>query len=157
MHDVNLRLAGMEALPQIVHLKKQIHDLHVQGRPDLFQPQVHEAALTDFFDSERMRLLLAEKDGTAVGYVLMQTVCREANPYMKERRYLHVEEFCVAQAYRHGGIGRLLMNAVRQYAAEAGCPRIELDVWAFNEDAKQFYEAVGMKPFRVYMEMNADE
>ena len=49
------------------------------------------------------------------------------------------------------------MEALKQLARKNGCPRIELDVWSFNEGAKQFYEAAGMKPFRTFMEMDANE
>ena len=63
----------------------------------------------------------------------------------------------VAAEHRRRGVGRRLMDFVKADAREKGFPRIELDVWAFNEGAKQFYEAVGMKPFRYFMEMNTDE
>jgi len=153
---IDIRVTGMQELPRVSHLKKQIHNLHVNGRPDLFRPAVEEEALPDFFDVEQTRLILAEENGEAIGYALIQYVDRKANPYMQERHFVHVEEFCVSENHQHRGIGRMLMDAVRKCAKESGYPRIELDVWAFNEGAKQFYEAVGMKPFRYFMEMNAD-
>ena len=33
-------------------------------------------------------------------------------------------------------------------------PRVELDVWAFNEDAQRFYEAIGFRTYRSLMELN---
>ena len=55
------------------------------------------------------------------------------------------------------GIGRKLMDALKQTAQKNQYPRIELDVWSFNEGAKQFYEAAGMKAFRTFMEMDTME
>jgi len=104
-----------------------------------------------------MQLLLAEISGQVVGYVLFRYMERPANLHMKERRFTHVEEFCVDSRFQRAGTGRALMEAVKQHACQNNCPRIELDVWGFNEGARQFYEAMGFSTFRYYMEMNADE
>ena len=74
---------------------------------------------------------------------------------MCERKFMHVEEFCVDESCHRQGIGRKLMEALRKDAAESGYPRLELDVWAFNEGARKFYESVGFTTFRYFMETNA--
>ena len=43
------------------------------------------------------------------------------------------------------------MDFVKADAKEKGFPRIELDVWAFN-DALSFYEAEGFTVFRRFLE-----
>ena len=50
----------------------------------------------------------------------------------------------------------MLMQKIRQDAHERGYPRIELDVWSFNDEAMRFYASVGMRPFRTFMEMDAE-
>lgn len=157
MSRITVRTAGAEALESIAALKKQIHDVHVKGRPDLFLPVTDADAFRAFASQEGMLFLLAESEGQLMGYAMIRHIERPATPYMQLRRFTHVEEFCVDERFQRMGAGRALMEEIRRQARAAGCPRIELDVWAFNEGAKQFYEAVGMRPFRYYMEMDTDE
>ncbi|MDD5898269.1 MAG: GNAT family N-acetyltransferase [Clostridia bacterium] len=151
---VILREAGLEELARIAALKRQIHQLHVNGRPDLFRPFSGEEAFAEYAIAKNCALLLAEINGEPVGYVLVQYVNRSSNPYMNERRFVHVEEFCVEDSHHRMGIGRRLMEGLRELARKNGYSRIELDVWGFNESARRFYEAMGMKPFRTFMELN---
>ena len=157
MNQLIIREAPLEELPRIAGLKKQIHDLHVSGRPDLFGPIEDPSAFAAHAAQEGVQLLLAEISGQVVGYVLFRYMERPANLHAKERRFTHVQEFCVGKAFRHMGTGRALMDALKSRARTKGYPRIELDVWSFNEGARQFYEAMGFSTFRYYMEMNADE
>ena len=157
MSNITVREAGMEEMPRIAGMKKQIHDVHVNGRPDLFAPVVDAALFEDHAQQLNFRLLLAEIDGEAVGYALIRPIIREANPYMQERCFLHVEEFCVDETRRRHGIGKALMEAIRQTAKAETLPRIELDVWAFNEGARQFYEAAGFHTYRYFMEMKTED
>ncbi|MBR5547417.1 MAG: GNAT family N-acetyltransferase [Clostridia bacterium] len=154
MSEIIIRQAELDELPRIAALKKQIHDVHVAGRPDLFTPYSSLDAFADHSAAKGCALLIAEEAGEPVGYVMYQLVCRPASPYMKERRFLHVEEFCVDENHQRLGIGRMLMEELKELARAAECPRIELDVWGFNDGAKQFYEAAGMKAYRTFMEMD---
>ena len=153
MSEIIIREAGLEELDRIAALKKQIHDVHVHGRPDLFNPIRDLKAFAEHSAAKNCSLLLAEHEGHPVGYVLFQYVERTANPYMKARRFVHVEEFCVDENHHRMGIGRQMMDALKHVARINGYPRIELDVWGFNEGAKQFYEAAGMAAYRTFMEM----
>ena len=157
MNELIIREAELDELPRIADLKRQIHDVHVKGRPDLFTPYKNLEAFAAHSAAKNCTLLLAETAEKVVGFVMLQYVHRPASPYMEERKFLHVEEFCVDENHKRMGIGTKLMDALKQLAREKGYPRIELDVWGFNEGAKQFYEAVGMKPFRTFMEMDVGE
>ena len=157
MSEIAVRKAGAKELARAADLKRQIHQMHVDGRPDLFAPMqnfdVYEAHAQD----KGMQLFLAERDGKVLGYALVTYVHRPAGPYMCERKFMHVEEFCVDEGCHRQGVGRKLMEALRKDAAEAGYPRLELDVWGFNEGARQFYEAVGFATYRYFMEMKIDD
>ena len=156
MNEITIRKAGLDELPRIADLKRQIHDVHVNGRPDLFTPYSSLDAFADHSAAKGCSLLLAEQADEVVGYVMLQFVHRPASPYMKDRKFVHVEEFCVDENHQRMGIGMKLMEALKAMACEQGYPRIELDVWDFNQGARQFYEAAGMKPFRTFMEMDAN-
>ena len=71
---------------------------------------------------------------------------------MYERDFLDIDEFCVDEAYRRKGAATELIAFIKSYAKEKGFHRIELNMWEFNQGALAFYEAVGFKTFRRYME-----
>ena len=72
---------------------------------------------------------------------------------MKERDFLDIDEFCVDEAFRRQGIASAMIEFIRRFAKEKGFHRIKLNMWEFNEGALAFYEAVGFRTYRRYMEM----
>lgn len=59
---------------------------------------------------------------------------------------LYLKELYVAQAHRHDGVGRLLMEGIYRIAAERGCSRVEWTTDTSNTRAQQFYESLGATP-----------
>lgn len=72
---------------------------------------------------------------------------------MNARDFLDIDEFCVDEAYRRTGTATEMIAFIRAFAKSHGFDRIELNMWEFNQDALAFYEAVGFKTYRRYMEM----
>lgn len=151
-----VRLMRPEELDRVNVLRREIQELHHQGRPDFFRPpsKEHEDAARTLLD-EGARMAVAVCGGDILGYALFRFVHREANPYMLERSFAHVEEICVSAGHRCKGVGHALMAFVRQSARENGYERVELDVWSFNESALRFYESEGFQPYRVFLEADA--
>ena len=54
--------------------------------------------------------------------------------------------------HRRQGIATSLINFAKEDAKKLGFERVELNMWEFNEGALAFYESVGFKTFRRYME-----
>ena len=80
-------------------------------------------------------------------------VGEDGNPFMKERDFLDIDEFCVDEAYRRKGVATSLITFIKEYAKEKGFHRIELNMWEFNKGALAFYESVGFETYRRYMEI----
>ena len=89
-----------------------------------------------------------------IGFAVLSHIRRPENPYMYERDFLDIDEFCVDEACRHQGVAREMMDFVKAYAKEKGFSKIELNMWEFNRDALACYEALGFSTYRRYMEMN---
>ena len=153
MNELVIRETTLNEMSRVASMKQQIHELHVQGRPDLFAPYKDLTVFADHASAKNCHLLLAEQAGEPVGFVLSQYVDRAASAHMNAHRFLHVDEFCVDKNHQRLGIGKQLMDALKIIAKRDGYTRIELNFWSFNESAKQFYEAVGMKAYRTSMEM----
>jgi RimJ/RimL family protein N-acetyltransferase len=53
-------------------------------------------------------------------------------------------------------IGRQFVNRAKDYAKEIGATRLELTVWGFNKNAREFYEHLGISKRTIRMEMNIE-
>ena len=153
---MNVRLAREDELERINELRKQVNDLHVAGKPDVFKPGFGKE-LRDFihviWNDPEQEIAVAEKDGTICGFAVLHHIHRPENPFMKERDFLDIDEFCVDEAFRRQGVATALVAYIRSFAKERGFRRIELNMWEFNQSAFAFYEAAGFRTFRRYMEM----
>lgn len=97
-------------------------------------------------------MFVARVEGICVGYALVCERVREENPFCYASRSFVVDQMAVSNAHRRQGIGTLLMDRVRAEAAERGVPRLELNVYSDNDDARLFYEAQGLVRFQDRME-----
>ena len=153
---MTVRFAEYEELGKVNELRKQVNDLHVDGKPEVFKAgfaeELRELVYAVYRDPRR-RIVVCEDGGTLCGYAILNHVTREENPFMFVRDYLDVDEFGVDTAHRRQGIATAMIAFIRDWAAMEGFDRIELNMWEFNEGALAFYEAVGFSTYRRYMEM----
>ena len=157
---IEVRLARRDELPRVNELRRQVNDVHVDGRPDIFKPGFNEALqnhVYDEFDDPNADIIVALADGVIAGFATVQYIRRPESPYTLPRDFYRVEEFGVDSAFRRRGVATALVAFVRRDARAKGFPRVELDAWAFNEGAIAFYNGAGFKPFRVYFEMDTGD
>lgn len=156
MSEITVRPARREELERVNALRRQVNDLHVAGRPDIFRPGFGEALrnhVYDAFDDAQTDVIVALLGGEIAGFATVQYIHRPESPYTLARDFYRVEEFGVDAAHRRRGVATALVAYMKKDAADKGFDRLELDVWAFNEGALAFYEAVGFTTYRRYMEM----
>ena len=151
-----VRFAREEELDRVNELRKQVNDLHVAGKPDVFKPGFSDE-LRDYIhviwaDPEK-EIVVAEQEGKICGFAVLNHIRRPENPFMYERDFLDIDEFCVDSACRRQGVASAMIEFIKNFAKEKGYRRLELNMWEFNQDALRFYEAAGFATFRRYMEM----
>lgn len=153
-----IRLAEKADLPSINQLRRQVHELHASGRPDIFQSEFNAELANHIYDiyaDEKSKIIIAEIDGKICGFAVIEFIEKPESPYSLARNYLRVVEFGVDEACRRQGIGKQLFDYIKSVAKERNLDTIELDMWEFNEGALKFYESVGFKTYRRYMEFKA--
>ena len=153
---MNVRLATEADLGRVNELRRMVNNVHVAGRPDIFKAGFSrelQDRIYEIWNDPEQDIAVAEKDGVICGLAILHHVTRPENPFMLERDYLDIDEFGVDEAYRRQGVAAALIAFVREYAAQKGIRRIELNMWEFNESALAFYEAAGFTTYRRYMEM----
>ncbi|MBQ1631539.1 MAG: GNAT family N-acetyltransferase [Clostridia bacterium] len=151
-----VRFAEEHELDRVNELRKQVNDLHVKGEPKIFKPgfskELAEHIYTVWNDPDQ-RIVVNARDGVICGFAILHHIHRPENPFMNARDFLDIDEFCVDEAYRRTGTATEMIAFIRAFAKSHGFDRIELNMWEFNQDALAFYEAVGFKTYRRYMEM----
>lgn len=153
---MTIRLAKPEELEKVNALRKQVYDLHAQGNPQVFKSEFSDEISNHIYtiwNDPEQDIIVSEHKGRIVGFAVLHHIHMPVSPFMKERDYLDIEEFCVDESWRRRGVGTKLIAYIRYYALEHGIHRVELSVWTFNDAAIKLYESMGFKTFRRYMDL----
>ena len=102
---------------------------------------------------EEATLLIAEREGQAVGYVFFLF---EGEMLETQARQVYVQDITVTASARRQGVGGALMAAVRYAAHDGGAGVIDLQVLVGNDTAAAFYERQGFKPAYVGLKAELD-
>jgi ribosomal protein S18 acetylase RimI-like enzyme len=128
-------------------MEGQVHRLHSENRPDIFQKMdspLTEQAFRKTLEDKNQIALLAEENGTAAAYCIVTLRPPSKNPMLIPRTAAWMEELCVCEEYRRRGIGNLLFREACRRAKMLHAESMELMVWSFNKPAERFYEQEGM-------------
>ena len=104
---ITVRLANETELEQINALRKQVNDLHVQGKPEVFRhgfPKELQEYIHVIRNDPDKDIAVAETDGALVGFAVLHHITRPETPFMVERDYLDIDEFGVDEAHRRQGL-----------------------------------------------------
>ena len=160
MENLIIRYSKRTELASVNNIRKQVNDVHVNGRSDIFREdgwQFIEPFIYTRFDAENGGVIVATIEDKIVGFAVVQYIIKPETPFGKERKYYHVEEFGVDENHRRKGIATAIIDFAKKDAKRRGFRRIELDMYEFNDGVLAFYESVGFKTFRRYMESYVEE
>ena len=112
-----VRLAKEKDLGRINELRKQVNDIHVEGRPDIFKAgfgvELRDYAYT-LMNGENSDIIVAERNGEICGMACVDYVHRPETAYGKARSFYHVQEIAVDENYRRQGVAKELLNLMIQ-------------------------------------------
>ena len=147
-------------IPGMIALLKQVGQVHHQGRPDIFRAgaqKYNEADLQKLLQDESRPIFIAEEDSKVLGYGFCILKITKNDPVLADNTTLYIDDLCVDENCRGKHIGKAVYTHIVQYAKAISCDSVTLNVWAFNENAKGFYESLGMKPQKIGMEIKLSE
>lgn len=150
---IQIREASEADFPAIHELMRQVHQLNLESRPDIYRdidPLTEEYYLTMLSDSTVLLVLDGER---ASGFCVFQLRPSYSNPLLVPRKMAFMDNLCVHWDYRRKGIGKQLFEAACRMASSDGAETLELVVWSFNENAIRFYEELGMTAKNLTMEL----
>lgn len=131
----------------------EVHAAHVAGRPDLFKPGGVEsvAQITARISDAGEFYWVAAAGENVVGYAYARLFEETESIWRYAARVLVLDQMGVDARHRSQGIGQRLWIAVRDSAIAERVDRVILNVWAFNSDARRFYERLGFTSFHERM------
>ncbi len=130
--------------------------VHHKGRPDLFKlgtkytPLELEAILAD---ESRPILVYTDEGDVTLGYAFCIYQQHKGSQLMTDVKTLYIDDLCVDEGRRGERIGTALYDAVVELARSTGCYNVTLNVWSCNPSAMAFYEARGLLPQKIGMEL----
>lgn len=152
---MRIEKAKQENYDEINIIAKEVHDLHISFRPDIFKfcekPIKH-----DYFNSllENSGLYVAKENEITIGYVIIK---RKDNSYSDDfylaNKTLLIEVLGIKSEYIHKGVGTEIMNFIIKLARKENYTDIELTVSPENARAIKFYEKLGMRVKNIKYQM----
>ena len=140
---IHIRKSDVNDYIYVKKLMQSVQDLHHNKRSEIHKD-------SEIFDKEEFNqnlnnIIVAEINNTVVGVIVYLIKEKLENNYTNYRKVLFIDALVVDVNHRKNGIGKILMQEMEKIAKENNCSSIELNVWAFNDEAIKFYEKFGMR------------
>ena len=154
MEKCFIRSARAEDYNTVETIMKEVQQLHVDWRPDIYKPAdpVYSKEYFEKLVSEN-RLLVAELEGSVAG--LLSYVYRHVESDKQVTRdVLFVDDLAVKEEYRCRGIGSQLLQFVKDKVRDEHLDGLELQVNARNVAARKMYAHCGFTEKSINMELH---
>ena len=155
-----IRMAMEKDIPKIMDLLSQVCLVHHRGRPDIFKVgrKYSEEELVNLLsDPDRPILVCVDERDRVQGYCFSIFQQHVNHSVMTDIKTLYIDDLCVDEGLRGKHIGKELYQAAVSLAKEKGCYNLTLNVWSCNPSAIRFYEAQGLLPQKIGMELVLDK
>lgn len=110
-----------------------------EREPDAVEATEDDLLRHGFGESPYFQCLIAEHDGTPVGFALF---FYDYSTWLGKPG-LYLEDVFVDPPFRGLGIGKALLKRLAAIALEKGCARMKWEVLDWNQPAIEFYQGLG--------------
>ena len=138
-----LELATHKDRNDVNRLARQVHEMHVSWRPDLYtmpEELFPEELFTELVKNRE--LYVAKLNGTVAGFCWLRMRVSDGIGRVP-RKIMVIDQICVDEALRNHGIGTQMMEETRVLARAFGCTDLQLGVYPQNDAAVSFYQKCG--------------
>ena len=154
--EVTIRRAKENDIDTVLELLQEVLEVHARIRPDIFISGTTKYTgddLKKMFQNEDTPVLVAvNEDDVVQGYAFCVIQKQPFTTTMKNFTTLYLDDLCVDEKCRGQHVGTKLYQAVLAYAKQRGCYDVTLNVWEGNDNARSFYESMGMRIKETTME-----
>ena len=139
-----IRKATMQDLPTLRALYLALEEDGVKYQPEHFViGERTDEFFRNIYDSDSQDILVADIDGEAIGFVHVMIISQKKVSCLKPQTVIYMQDLCVREDMRNGGIGAKLVRAAKDYGKEHGVDFIRTQVFPGNVDGMRFYERNG--------------
>jgi len=149
--SVTIRHLAPADVPRLLELIDGLADYERLPRPDADARA--RLAADAVADPPLFSVLLADQDGTSVGYAFYFFTYST----FLARPTLYLEDIFVLPEWRGQGAGLALFKRCVQTAVERGCGRMEWQVLSWNEPSIRFYERLGARHLHDWLPFRLDQ
>lgn len=152
-----IRKAREEDIDGILKLLVQVDMVHHNGRPDIFKgptTKYSKEQLQEIVkDEKRPVFVCLNENGAVLGHAFCVHRQELSDRVLTDIRTLYIDDICVDEKVRGQHVGKQLYDYVVSYAQDNDYYNITLNVWTCNPGAVKFYEAMGLRPQKIGMEL----
>ena len=151
-----IRYTKEKDIPKIGDLLSQVCMVHHNGRPDIFKigRKYSEEELKMLLEDESRPILVSvDENDQVMGYCFCILQQHQGHAVMTDIKTLYIDDLCVDETLRGKHLGQELYQGAVALAKELGCYNLTLNVWSCNPSALRFYEAQGLVPQKIGMEL----
>lgn len=153
---MQIRRAKEQDIEGIDRLLCQVLMVHHKGRPDLFKGDTKkytDKELSEIIkDDARPIFVGVDEEEKVSGYAFCVFQEHKGDNILTDIKTLYIDDLCVDEGCRGQHVGKNLYEYVLNFAKEAGCYNVTLNVWSCNPGALAFYEKCGLVPQKIGME-----
>jgi ribosomal protein S18 acetylase RimI-like enzyme len=152
-----VRRAAPADAARLADFNSHVQAIHHQRVPEWFPPPGDPDVadmLRSWLRQPESLGFLAEMDGRPVGYALAAVHHRPATPLTREGTWVDLDQIAVAPEARRKGVARALCEQVIGHARQHDLDEVQLNVWAFNDDAQALFTSVGFEPRSLRLSLN---
>ncbi|PMW99563.1 GNAT family N-acetyltransferase [Pseudomonas sp. FW215-R2] len=151
------RIATAEDALIVCELGQILNAVHHAARPDIYTATTEDFARDlphwmNYFDKPGQVVFIAHVGQQPAGFIAA-SLSASTSPLMQPLNIVRIGSVCVAEAFWGKGIGRQLMERVKDWAIEHNAQELRLSVWPFNERAARMYAEFGFESRTVDMGM----
>ncbi|MDM0459173.1 GNAT family N-acetyltransferase [Clostridium perfringens] len=154
-----VRFADTGDYKVINEIIREVHDLHVKNRPDVYietDKPLSEEEFKEILGDDRYKVFLVQERESkeVVAFSLIQIIGPRNIPILTPVKTALIDTFCVKENYRKSGIGKFLFEYIVSFVKKEEVNTLQLVVWEFNKEAIKFYESLGMQKRNIRMELD---
>ena len=154
--DASIRCATAGDETKVAELFLELVRQHVDFDPDRFSNFVTLQGAAEFyksrFDVDDAAVVVAEVEERIVGFAYIEFEKLDHENLLKNAVWLH--DIFVESSECSEGLGKRLLEAARDAAAELGADKLLLTVAARNKVAQDFFEKAGFRQTMLEMTLN---
>lgn len=150
-----IRRAAKEDIPYLDKLSYQVHKIHHQVRPNLFEDgtkKYTDDELLEIIQDDKRPIFVYEENDVVYGYAFCIHQQHINDNNLTDVKVLYIDDLCVDKDARGKHIGTSLYNYVLDYAKKNHYYEAALNVWADNVEPLRFYEHIGLRIQKIGME-----